>query len=482
MRWPSAWVRTASAARRYRRRCGRCVPTPRCSMAAPPRTRRQPAGRGRRPGSSACSADGTRMRTRLVSVLGLGFGDCGKGLFVDSQTRRLGAHTVVRFNGGGQAGHNVVLHPGALLVEAQALAHAGVADPLARILIDARCAVSTPFHQAAGRLRELQRGAHAHGSCGIGFGETVGHALAHPDQVLRFGELADRTQVEAKLEAIRYTLLALFAAHPADTPASRTELAALRDASLARRWLAQIAPLLARVAPASADALGARLHRPGAVLFEGAQGVLLDEARGFHPHTTWSSISTAAVEAAARELGQPAPIEHYGVLRSYLTRHGAGPLPSFDPRLNAGGVLPEPHNGANSGAGWQGAFRCGHPDVILLRYALAVVGPLHGLLVSHLDVFERGVPLHWCEAYDIDADGDRVRIGGIVPGRAGDLEHQARLTALLQGATPRYRRAPIRSADQFIGEVREITGPPVRLRARGPTWEQVTAPQDGSVL
>ncbi len=451
----------------------------------------------------------TARATRLVSVLGLGFGDCGKGLFVDSLTRRLGAHTVVRFNGGGQAGHNVVLpdgshhtfsqfgagsfvdgvctvlaapvvlHPGALLVEAQTLARAGVADPLERILIDARCKVSTPFHQAAGRLRELQRGARAHGSCGIGFGETVGHALAHPGQVLRFGDLADRARAEAKLEAIRCTLLAQFAAHRADTPASRSELAALRDASLARRWLTQIAPLLARVAPASTDLLGARLHRPGAVLFEGAQGVLLDEARGFHPHTTWSSTGTAAVEAVARALGQTAPIEHHGVLRSYPTRHGAGPLPTFDPRLNAAGVLPEPHNNSNSGTGWQGAFRRGHPDAILLRYALAVVGPLSGLLVSHLDAVERGVPLRWCEAYDIDAGGERVRIGGIVPGRAGDLEHQAALTAMLSSATPRYRAAPIASAAQLIDEVQALARLPVLLQARGPTWRQVTARQDG---
>ena len=130
--------------------------------------------------------------TRYASVLGLGFGDCGKGHFVDALTRRWQAHTVVRFNGGAQAGHNVVtpadansaarhhtfsqfgagtlvprvrtllldpmiVHPTALLVEAEVLGKIGVQDAMSRLTIDARCRITTPFHQAAGRLRELLR-------------------------------------------------------------------------------------------------------------------------------------------------------------------------------------------------------------------------------------------------------------------------------------------------------------------------------------
>ena len=134
--------------------------------------------------------------TRYASVLGLGFGDCGKGHFVDALTRRWQAHTVVRFNGGAQAGHNVVtsadagsralhhtfsqfgagtlvpgvrtllldpmvVHPTALLAEAEALGRIGVNDALSRLKIDAQCRVTTPYHQAAGCLRERLRGAAA---------------------------------------------------------------------------------------------------------------------------------------------------------------------------------------------------------------------------------------------------------------------------------------------------------------------------------
>ena len=124
--------------------------------------------------------------TRFASVLGLGFGDCGKGRFVDALTRRWKAHTVARFNGGAQAGHNVVdgarhhtfsqfgsgtfvpgvatllldpvvVHPTALLVEAEALARVGIHDALARLMVDAQCRVTTPYHQAAGRPRSSSR-------------------------------------------------------------------------------------------------------------------------------------------------------------------------------------------------------------------------------------------------------------------------------------------------------------------------------------
>ena len=169
--------------------------------------------------------------TRYVSLLGLGFGDCGKGLFTDHLCGALQAHTVVRFNGGAQAGHNVVLadgrhhtfsqfgagsfhagvgtvlaspvvvHPTALRVEEAALRRMGVEDAFSRLLIDARCRVTTPFHQAAGRLREWVRGEGAHGSCGVGVGETVRHALASPDEALHYGDLLQPARALEKLEA-----------------------------------------------------------------------------------------------------------------------------------------------------------------------------------------------------------------------------------------------------------------------------------------
>ncbi|MGQ0709987.1 MAG: adenylosuccinate synthetase [Rhodoferax sp.] len=440
------------------------------------------------------------MATRLVSLIGLGFGDCGKGLFTDYLTRHWGAHTIVRFNGGAQAGHNVVLpdgrhhtfsqwgagtcvpgvhtvlsypvvvHPGALMVESAALQALGISDALQRLRIDARCRVNTPFHQAAGRLREWARGAGAHGSCGVGVGETVRHALAYPEQVLRYGDLMEPQRALARVGQIRRTLWAeiepLVHAGHARAQAERDLLA---DPAMEMRWLDQCAGLVAACPAASLDHICQRLHRPGTVLFEGAQGVLLDEWRGFHPHTTWSSIDTASAQAVADDAGCTGPMTHLGVVRSYLTRHGAGPLPTHDPALDA---LSEPHN---PGDGWQGAFRCGHPDRVLLQYALANVGVLDGLLVSHLDVFEKTPGLRWCQGYQLPQPnaGETAVLDALPASRGHDLRHQERLTDLLHRVKPLYAFAPIANDHALLGELQACAGLPVWFGSYGPTHADV---------
>ena len=442
------------------------------------------------------AATATTAATRYVSLLGLGFGDCGKGLFADHLCGALQAHTVVRFNGGAQAGHNVVLadgrhhtfsqfgagsfhagvgtvlaspvvvHPTALRVEEAALRGVGVQDAFSRLLIDARCRVTTPFHQAAGRLREWARGEGAHGSCGVGVGETVRHALASPDEALLYGDLLHPARALEKLEASRTALLSELATAVRLQGDAVQELAMLHDDSLARRWLDAVAPCLAQSPPSSADRIAERLARPGAVVFEGAQGVLLDEWRGFHPHTTWSTVSTGAVEAVLRDVGIGARVQHLGVLRSYLTRHGAGPLPTHDPALDA--RLAEPHN-ANEG--WQGAFRRGHPDAVLLRYALEAVGKLDGLVVSHLDAVE-GAGLRWCAGYR-GAEG--LRVDALRCSDAPDLEHQQALTQRLYTAQPLYEPGTVATPQEWIERVEALSGLAVRYGGFGPTRDTVRA-------
>ena len=440
------------------------------------------------------------MTTRLVSLIGLGFGDCGKGLFTDFLTRHWHAHTVVRFNGGAQAGHNVVLpdgrhhtfsqlgagtlvpgvhtvlsspvvvHPGALLMENAALQRLGVHDALARLRIDARCRINTPFHQAAGRLREWLRGCAAHGSCGVGMGETVRHGLAHPDQVLRYGDLLDPKRALDLVGQIRRTLWAEFQNHAsAGVVQVQAELDLLAHPAMEKHWLAQCENLVRACPPATLGQISQRLHRPGTVLFEGAQGLLLDEWRGFHPHTTWSSTNIAAAQAVAMEAGCSGSMTHLGIVRSYLTRHGAGPLPTHDPELDC---LPEPHN---TGDGWQGAFRCGHPDGVLLQYAVANAGPLDGLLVSHLDVFEKTHALRWCQGYQLTCPPGAPPpvVTALPPSRPRDLHHQQTLTALLMQATPQYAPEPLTSGAAFLSRLGACTGLPVWFGSYGPTHESI---------
>jgi adenylosuccinate synthase len=103
-----------------------------------------------------------------------------------------------------------------------------------------------------------------------------------------------------------------------------------------------------------------RLLRAGPAVFEGAQGMLLDEWRGFHPYTTWSTTTFANAEALLAEAGETAV--RLGVVRCYLTRHGPGPFVTEDPTLE----LPEPHNGTEPGRARsvpaiRTRWRCGTP-------------------------------------------------------------------------------------------------------------------------
>jgi len=420
------------------------------------------------------------LADRAVALVDLGFGDAGKGKFTDAWVRARAAHTVVRFNGGAQAGHNVVLpdgrhhtfsqwgagsfvpgvatvlaapvvvHPGALLQEAAALARVGMADAWARLLIDARCRVTTPFLQAAGRLRERARGTAAHGSCGVGFGETVALSLTAPALGLHYADLAQPARALARLREQQAWLRAAWPEAP--NAAAAADWAVLADEGLAERWLVQAHEAWRRAPGRPPDVIAQRLRRPGALVFEGAQGVLLDEEHGFHPHTTWSRVTPDAADAVLAELGVRANVQHLGLVRSYLTRHGAGPFPTADTALDA---LPEPHNADD---GWQGRFRRGHPDALLLRHAAAACGRLDGLCVSHLDALPAG--LRWCAGYRM-ADGQR----------ATALPPDDR-TAWLQRAAPIYDAGTL-DRDTLLARLQDATGAPLAAMSDGPTHRDV---------
>src|SRR5262249_7901091 len=149
--------------------------------------------------------------------------------------------------------------------------------------------------------------------------------------------------------------------------------------------------------------------------------------------TTFHNAATLLAEA-----GYTAPIAHLGLLRAYATRHGAGPFVTEDAALGA--RLPDAHNRTNP---WQQTFRAGYPDLVALRYALALAGRVDALAVSHLDRLAAVAPLPWmiATAYDYagdprDLDGYAIhhgpRITALRPSPGPDLAYQERLTAILQ--------------------------------------------------
>lgn len=415
----------------------------------------------------------TAFGDRDIIVVDLGFGDAGKGATVDwlcSPTADLDVAAVVRFNGGAQAAHNVVadgrhhtfsqfgagtlsgvptilsrhmlVEPIALATEARALTTLGVTDPLRLLHIDAAALLTTPIHVAANRAREDARGDSRHGSCGKGIGETAAYALEHPDAPT-VGDSRHPAVLRGKLAALADHYRPLIAASAHTYPNVDDMVAMYRE-------------FAAAVHIADDGLLETHADR-GRLVFEGAQGVLLDEWRGFHPHTTWSTVEPSNARALLAELGRDAHV--LGVTRTYATRHGAGPMPTENPALAA--VLPEPHNDTGT---YQGAFRVGDLDEVLLRYAAAVCGGVDSLAVTHLDALSRaataGTPLRAARRYP--------GLGTDLPlGVWRDLDHQQRLTDAL--AVVRADTDPLPTDPAAVAEhLGALVAAPVTLTADGP--------------
>lgn len=429
-------------------------------------------------------------------VVDLGFGDAGKGTITDFLCRERDASWVLRFNGGAQAGHNVVtstgqhhtfaqlgagsflpgvqtylcpaflLHPGALLVEAAALIRAGAPDPLPRLAVARSVRVITPFHQALGRLRELSRGDQGHGTCGVGIGETVRDSLDCPKEALRAGDLLDPDpRLRDRIHHIRARLAAHRRALSVQDPTAdgvRDESMVFELEALVDRWLEQIAPLRAALRDGTIrlddGALAAQVVQgPSDLVFEGAQGILLDEEHGFHPHTTWSRCTDAGARDFLKKHDFTGSISRIGVIRTYMTRHGHGPLPSHAPALDA--LLPEPHNDSR---GWQGAFRRGWADPILWRYAIRANGGLDGLAVTHLDHAPklRQFVMSYCGVPDEFLEPTK----STALRSSGSLDSQARLSAALSHTRPVL--APL--VGDFIPWIEAALQTPVAIASYGP--------------
>jgi adenylosuccinate synthase len=319
-------------------------------------------------------------------VIGANFGDEGKGLAVDTLVAQDPDAAVIRFNGGAQAGHSIVAEDGRRHVFShfgagaflgaptflsrffvvQPSVFAGEAAELARIgvkpvvFVDPEAQVTTPFDVFINQWVEETRGGTRHGSVGIGFGETIERfELGCP---LTVRDLGDDKYIMEILTRIRDVWLPIrLAKLGLQLTTERRNAAA--DPTVMRRYLGQIHILRHNASPAPIDAVLA--HRN--IVFEGAQGLLLDMDRGFKfPYVTRSNTGLKNVLALATDAG----IEHLDVIymtRTYLTRHGAGPLRNEVPKLAFADVvdttnLPNP---------WQGTLRCAPLDLDFLRNTIA---------------------------------------------------------------------------------------------------------------
>ncbi len=412
-----------------------------------------------------------------VVVVGAQWGDEGKGKVVDLLTEH--AQVVVRFQGGNNAGHTLVvggektvlhlipagiLHPGkacvigngvvidpfVLVGEIDALKRRGLMPDDSQLLISNNAHVIFPWHKLFDSLREKIRGPGAIGTTGRGIGP------AYEDKVARVGirirdlltpEKLNR-RISERLPSALDELRALAMAAKVPIPKLETQQIVAEYAGLGER--------LRRHAADASIFLSNQIAKGARILFEGAQGTLLDVDHGTYPFVT-SSNCVAANAAVGAGLGPTAIDKVMGISKAYATRVGGGPFPTeltdeLGERLRSQGD----EFGATTGR----PRRCGWLDAVVLRYAMRVNG-LWGLALTKLDVLSGLKTLSVCSSYELD--GQKVTD---LPGDPDDLDR----------AKPNYETLPgwdeslagVRTFDElpanakrYVHYVEELCGIPV---------------------
>lgn len=406
------------------------------------------------------------MSKKNVVVIGTHWGDEGKGKIVDLLTEDVAA--VVRFQGGHNAGHTLVvegkktvlhlipsgiLHPGVrcligngvvlsipdLMKEIAELEETGV-SVRDRMLLSLDCPLIMPYHVALDRCVELRRGNQKIGTTGRGIGP------AYEDKVgrrgLRLRDLLDREQLIYKIEGLlEYHNFMLEQYYEAE-PVSLAEcLAASLD------YVEALKPMMGDVLTTLAD-----YRRSGAaVLFEGAQGALLDIDHGTYPFVT-SSNTTAGAISAGCGVG-PLYLDYIlGITKAYTTRVGEGPFPT-ELHDETGRHLAEV--GHEFGATTGRPRRCGWLDLAALRRVVEM-NSLSALCMTKLNVLDGLKEIGLCVDYEMDEQGRPAPVYEFLPGWDEP-------TAGLQS----FDALPL-TAQAYLARIESICGVPVDIVSTGP--------------
>ncbi len=349
---------------------------------------------------------------KFVVVLGTQWGDEGKGKIVDLLTEN--ASAVVRFQGGHNAGHTlvingektvlhlvpsgilregvecmigngVVLAPDALLKEITMLEARGV-PARSRLKISEACQLILPYHIALDAAREKARGKQAIGTTGRGIGPAYEDKISR--RGLRVGDLLNPEAFETKLRSImeyhNFTLVNYFKCDAVDPDAVLAE--AMQMAEMIKPMITDIPNRLTELRKAGKD-----------VMLEGAQGTLLDIDHGTYPFVT-SSSTTAGGACTGSGIG-PRHLDYIlGITKAYTTRVGSGPFPTelFD---DVGAYLAKQGNEFGSTTGRP--RRCGWYDAVSLRRAMHI-NSISGLCITKLDVLDGLETVRICTGYKLD--------------------------------------------------------------------------------
>ena len=415
------------------------------------------------------------MPSNLV-VIGAQWGDEGKGKIVDLLTERAAA--VVRFQGGHNAGHTLVidgrktvlslipsgiLHDGvqcfigngvvlaldALLREADGLVQKGI-PVYERLRVSPNCPLILASHVALDRARERARGANAIGTTGRGIGPAYEDKVAR--RAVRVADLFQRERLAARLGEVldfhNFMLQRYFSAEAVDFQRTLDDCLAQGE---------RITPLV--------DDVTLRLHEimaHGNILFEGAQGALLDVDVGTYPYVT--SSNTIAGEAAVGTGLGPRDIHHVlGIVKAYTTRVGAGPFPTelFD---ETGEHLSRV--GHEFGAVTGRPRRCGWFDAVALRRAV-MNSSISCIGVTKLDVLDGLDTIRICIGYRIE--GELHAMPPLLPHRFADAEPVYEdwpgWSGSTQGITD-YAQLP-ETARRYLARIEELAGVPIDIISTG---------------
>ena len=342
------------------------------------------------------------MKHSAHIVVGMAYGDEGKGATVDFLVRKRNAGLVVRFNGGPQALHNVVtpdirhhgfsqfgsgtfvpsvrthlsrfmlVNPMNMMEEADHLRILGVLDALERISVDPRALIITPFQREVNRILAI-----GHNTCGQGVGQTRSDSLRYGDDGTLFaGDLLDETVMRRKLKFIQGVSCC----------AVSGRVTAMLVDSEAIDWCVSRYTAWARLGMVNDD-LTELLDMTSSVVFEGAQAVLLDETHGDYGFNSWTNTTFDNALTLLRDCGYDGTVTKVGVFRSYFTRHGDGPF------VESPGDYywdrPEMHNVTDK---YMGRFRVGQFDFVAAKRAIEIAKP-DWLAINHLDAFRPTSPV-----------------------------------------------------------------------------------------
>jgi adenylosuccinate synthase len=412
-----------------------------------------------------------------IAVLGAQWGDEGKGKIVDLLTPNFSI--VARYQGGHNAGHTVyangrkfvlrllpsgilhegitcvigngvVIDPQALFAEIDELAQAGIAVG-DRLVISDKAHLILPYHRELDLLTEARRGERKIGTTSRGIGPAYEDKIAR--RGIRVGDLANR---ESLAEAIQHNVAArnrLIAESTMDWRQVIEEV--LRAWERMSPWVTDVSLFLARAREAGRS-----------VMFEGAQGTLLDIDHGTYPYVTSSNATIGGV-CTGLGVGPRAIDAVVGVAKAYTTRVGEGPLPT-ELSGEIGNRLRE--TGQEFGAVTGRPRRCGWYDAVAVRYAVRVNG-LDALALTKLDVLDGLPELQVCAAYRCrgailnEMPGDLAQLGACEP----VYETLPGWTAPTRGVR-RFEDLP-RDARAYIARLEEITGVPAALVSTGSARE-----------